>query len=113
MARLRRCDRSDHEGRACLRGVDMAQWKDEIRRRLASLKLAPARGSEIVEEVSQHLKDRFAELRAGGATEEDADRAVLAELSEVDLLARELRRVESQVRYEPVVLGATKGSIIK
>ena len=47
----------------------MPDWKEEITRRLASLKLAPAREAEIVEEVAQHLEDRYQELVAGGATE--------------------------------------------
>ncbi len=90
----------------------MPQWKEEIRRRLARLNLAPAREAEIVEELSQHLEDRYAELCAGDATEAEACRATLAELSDGELLARELRRVEHQVRYEPVVLGSTKHTFL-
>ena len=37
------------------------EWKQEIRRRLASLKLDPAREAAIVEEVEQHLADYYAE----------------------------------------------------
>ena len=44
----------------------MPDWKQEIRQRLASLKLDPTREAEIVEELNQHLKDRYTELRAGG-----------------------------------------------
>ena len=40
----------------------VTEWKQEIRERLASLKLAPAREAEIVEELAQHLDDRFAEM---------------------------------------------------
>jgi hypothetical protein len=36
----------------------MADWEAEIRLRLASLGLTPAREAEITEELSQHLKDR-------------------------------------------------------
>lgn len=56
----------------------MPQWKEEIRRRLESLPLAPEREAEIVEELAQHLDDRHAELCAGGATEAEAHRALLA-----------------------------------
>src|SRR5215510_14368913 len=86
----------------------MPEWKEEIRRRLASLKLAPARESEIVEELSQHLKDRYAELRAGGATPEEALRVALAELGASESLAQELQRVERPVEQEPIVLGTTR-----
>jgi hypothetical protein len=40
------------------------EWKLEIRKRLAGLKLEPTRESEIVDELSQHLEDRYQELRA-------------------------------------------------
>jgi predicted permease len=82
-------------------------WKEEIRNRLANLKLAPTREAEIVEELAQHIEDRYRELLVGGATEVEASRAALAELSESDLLTRELRRVERTAPSEPVVLGAT------
>jgi len=84
------------------------EWKEEIRRRLADLKLAPTRESEIAEELAQHLDDRYAELRAGGATEDAAHRAALGELSESDLLERELRRVERWGTPEPIALGPNR-----
>lgn len=87
----------------------MPDWKQEIEKRLAGLALEPAREAEIIEELSQHVEDRHVELVAGGATAEQASRAVLAELSYGELLSRELRRVELAHR-EPVVLGASRGS---
>jgi hypothetical protein len=72
----------------------MPEWKEEIRRRLESLKLEPAHEAEMVEELSQHLEDRYAELLAGGATPDEAHHAALAELNESESLARELRRGE-------------------
>jgi putative ABC transport system permease protein len=47
-------------------------------------------------------------MDASGATEAEAYRRTLAELSGSELLARELRRVERQVAPEPVVLGANR-----
>jgi macrolide transport system ATP-binding/permease protein len=86
------------------------EWKQEIRERLAGLNLEPAREAAIVEELSQHLEDCYAELLAGGATEAEAERRTLAELSESELLERELRRVELEVAPEPIVLGTNKRS---
>ena len=43
--------------------------------RLARLALRPAREREIIDELSQHLDDRYQELRAGGASHADAMRA--------------------------------------
>jgi predicted permease len=83
----------------------MLDWKQEIRRRLASLQLAPEREAEIVEELSQHLEDHYAELRASGATPDEAYRAALAEVPNSEMLQRQLRLVERQVAPEPIVLG--------
>jgi putative ABC transport system permease protein len=86
----------------------MPDWKPEIRRRLTSLRLAPTREAAIVEELAQHLDDYYAELLAGGATSAEAYRATLVELSESELLARELRRVERPAAPEPIVLGTNR-----
>jgi hypothetical protein len=53
----------------------MPEWEQEIRGRLASLHLAPARETAIIEELSQHHDDCYAESLAGGATEDEAFRA--------------------------------------
>ncbi len=90
----------------------MLQWKHEIRRRLAELKLEPTREAEIVEELSQHLDDRYAELLAGGATQHEASRVALSELCESELLARELRRVERLIKHPSVVLGARRRNML-
>jgi predicted permease len=90
----------------------MPEWKEEIKKRLATLKIEPTRETEIVEELSQHLEDRYLELRAGRATEEDAARKTLAGLSDDELLARELRLVEQPVYSEPVILGASRTKML-
>ncbi len=86
----------------------MPDWKSEIRRRLASLKLSPACEAAIIEELSQHLDDCYSESLARGATPAEAYRAALAELSDPGLLARELGRVEPQESQEPIVLGINR-----
>ena len=74
----------------------MPEWKEELRKRLASLKLPPTREAEILEELAQHLEDRYEELVGSGVPEEEAARAALSELSDSDLLVGELRRIERQ-----------------
>ncbi|HWS88053.1 MAG TPA: ABC transporter permease [Pyrinomonadaceae bacterium] len=86
----------------------MPDWSGEVRRRLAGLKLKPTRESEIVEELSQHLDDRYEQSLRGGASHEEAYRATLQELTESDLLAQGLSRVERPVRLEPVVPGTPR-----
>ena len=86
----------------------MPDWKEEIPKQLAGLNLSPTREAEIVEEVAQHVDDRYRELLAGGATEGEARRTALDEISEEELLAKGLERVEHQVAQEPVVPGGGK-----
>jgi len=80
----------------------MLEWKVEISKRLTGLKLAPAREAEIVEELAQHLEERYYELLADGATEAEAHRIAVEELTNQSLLARELRSVERAVTQEPI-----------
>src|SRR5690348_3025638 len=81
----------------------MSDFKAEVRLRLSRLGLEPTREAAIVEEMSQHLEQRFEELLAQGATESAAEEAVLKELSEGTRLEKELLRVEKQVRFEPAL----------
>jgi len=81
----------------------MPEWRQEILKRLATMKLAPAREAEIIEELSQHLEDRYQELLAAGTKADEARREALEELSDEDLLARGLRQGEREVRPEPGV----------
>jgi len=90
----------------------MREWDEEISKLLASLKLEPAREAAIIKELSQHLDDHYAELRAGGATDEQASRAALAELRSSELLAQELRRVERRVNHEPIIFGIRRMNMI-
>src|SRR5262249_26440026 len=92
--------------------METGAWKEAIRNRLAVLKLDPAREAEITEELSQHLEDRYNELRAAGVTAEQARGAAFAELSDHQLLARELRRVERITSQQPVILGERRSSIM-
>src|SRR5882672_899555 len=86
----------------------MPDWKDEISKRLASLRLAPTREAEIIEELSQHLDDRYEELRIAGRTEAEAYSAAFGELSGSELLTRELRRIVRQINPEPIILGTNR-----
>ena len=90
----------------------MREWDEEISQLLANLKLEPAREAAIVKELSQHLDDYYAELRAGGATAEEASRAALAELSGGGMLAQELRRFERQVNNEPILFGTRRMNML-
>src|SRR5215831_4716858 len=90
------------------KGLTMAEWRQEIRRRLAGLMLAPTREVAIVEELAQYLEDHYAELLASGMTEAEAYRQTLTELSGSELLAHELQRAERQVAPDPIAPGTNR-----
>ena len=86
----------------------MPDFTEEIRKQLAKLRLAPTRENEIVEELSQHMEDQYEQSLSRGAGQEEAYQATLRALTENDVLARELKRVERRVAHEPVALGNEK-----
>ena len=65
----------------------MPDWTQHVRPRLAGLRLSPTREAEIVEELSQHLDDRYRELIAGGMSPDEATRVALSDFSEGNVLA--------------------------
>ncbi len=86
----------------------MLEWKPEVLRRLAPLKLSPTREAEIADELAQHLEDRYQELLVTGQSEDAAFRTAIDELKGEDFLACGLRPVERDLYRDPVALG--KGS---
>ena len=90
----------------------MPDWESHIRPRLVSLRLSPTRENEIVEELSQHLEDRWRELVAGGVSEDAAAALALAGFRERDLLARQLAPLRQARAAEPIVPGAPGGRLL-
>ena len=68
----------------------MPDWKQEIGRRLKDLRIDPARQASIVEELGQHLEDRYAELLSAGSSDEEARRTAIQELDDSELFAAAL-----------------------
>src|SRR5580698_4303385 len=89
----------------------MHDWKPEILRRIAPLKLSPEREAEIVEEIEQHLDDRYKDLLNEGISPDAAFRAALDELKDEDLLARNLQPVESDLYREPLSPGKASSGL--
>jgi putative ABC transport system permease protein len=90
----------------------MPEWRREIRERLAALGLDAAREAEIVEELSQHLDDRYAELRGRGLDDRAARIAALEELNDGERLDQQLRAVTSRAATTPP-LGGSPGSFLQ
>jgi hypothetical protein len=84
----------------------LREWSEPLRARLASLSLNPAREAEIIEELSQHLDQRYEELRAGGTSDLDARRLVIEELLDQDALANQMRSLRQAHVPLPITPGA-------
>ncbi len=78
-------------------------FKTEVRRRIARLHLEPTREAAIVEEMAQHLEQRYEELTTQGLTASAARDAVLKELNENERLEKDLLQVERPVGFEPAI----------
>jgi len=90
----------------------MPDWAQEVRARLSSLQRSPTRESEIVEELSQHLDDRWRELIAGGASPDEATQLTLAEFRGGDVLARYMAALRQAYAPPSLAPGATTGHLL-
>ena len=88
------------------------RWASEVRTRLSSLSLSPTREAEIVDELSQHLDDRYRELIAGGASPEEATRLALADLRSGNALAQQMASLRQAQVSTPITPGAPTGHVL-
>ena len=85
-------------------------WTAHVRERLpASLRLSPTRERDIVDELAQHLDDRWRELVSGGTRPEQAEALALAEFRDRDTLARYLSPLRQAQTPAPVTPGLSTG----
>lgn len=90
----------------------MPEWEREVRSRLSALRLSLTREAEIVEELSQHLDDRWRELIAGGASPEEATQWTLAEFRGGDVLARYMAPLQQSNEPPVITPGVPNGHVL-
>jgi predicted permease len=91
----------------------MPDWKQEISRRLDNLQIDPARKANIVEELNQHLEDRYEELLSAGSSEAEARRTILEELEGSELFAAALpSSMRRSSQSTPPPAGMPSGSLL-
>ena len=88
------------------------RWARAVRSRLSSVSLSPAREAEIVDELSQHLDDRYQELIAGGSSPEEATRVALADFRSGDHLAQHMASLRQAQAAPAVTPGAPGGHFL-
>ena len=87
----------------------MPEWRAEILQRLSGSRLSPAAEREVVDELTQHLEDRYAELCARGVAPDAARMQTLEELEADTSLGARVRRVRKR-SLEPAAHGVRTGS---
>jgi putative ABC transport system permease protein len=90
----------------------MPDWKQHVRPRLAGLRLSPTREAEIVEELSQHLDDRYRELIAGGMSPDEATRVALSDFREGNVLADYLAPLRQAHPPSEITPGASGNNLL-
>jgi putative ABC transport system permease protein len=90
----------------------MPEWTPHLRPRLALLRLSPEREAEITEELSQHLDQRYEELRDGGVSDADARRLAIGELLDRHALADHMRSLRQADVPPSITPGAPPRSLL-
>lgn len=90
----------------------MPDWSQEVRRRLSSLRLTPTREREIVDELSQHLQDRYTELINASASPEEATSLTLSEFRSGNRLAQCLAPLRQAHPPAALTLGEPTGGAL-
>ena len=89
----------------------MPDWTHHLRQRLTHLDLDGGREAEIVEELSQHLDERYEELRRHGSSEAEACRVAMDELVDPDSLVEHMRPLRQAQTVELPTPGMPAGSL--
>src|ERR1051325_1212823 len=88
--------------------LNMPDFKSDIRKSITKLDLSPEHEQEIVEELSQHLEERFEQALKHARTEKEARQLALNELTEPDLVGEQLRRVKMPLRRPSSAIGTQR-----
>src|SRR5688572_14046115 len=91
----------------------MNDWQSEVRARLAPLNLKPEREADIVDEIAQHLAERYREAISAGAAPDEATRLALAEFQDGNALAQRIAALKQAHAPAAVTPGVSTGHLIE
>jgi hypothetical protein len=84
----------------------MPDWKKIVEERIAALRLEGTAEADLIEELSQHLEDRYRDLCNRGMAEEQARQMAVDELEDLDRLRAASNRTKPLPKYDAVLLGS-------
>src|ERR1700680_3694881 len=90
----------------------MPDWVHEVRTRLSPPRRSPTREADIVQELSQHLEDRWRELLAGGVSPDEATQLTLAEFRDGNVLARSVAPLRLAHQPSSITPGVPGGHVL-
>ena len=90
----------------------MHDWQSEVRARLVPLNLKPEREADIVDEISQHLAERYREALSVGASSDEAVRLALGEFRAGNVLAQHIAELKQAHAPAAVTAGASTGHLL-
>src|SRR5215472_4679655 len=92
----------------------MRDFRDIVRERIVPLGLQATAEASLIEELTQHLEDRYRELRSCGTDEEEAHREAAAELDDTYPLKMEFQKNYAMPANEAVPPGdARRGNFLE
>ena len=84
----------------------MPDFRKIVRERIAALRLQAIAELDLIEELAQHLEDRYKEMRIGGATEPEAYQETVSELDDMYPIEAEMRN-QRMPKHHAVPAGDT------
>jgi hypothetical protein len=94
--------------------MPMPDWKSLVGERIESLGLTAAAESSLVDELAQHLEDRYRELSSAGVSAKDAYEQTIGELTDMAPLRAIYERNQRLPKHDPVPFaGATTGNFFE
>ena len=91
----------------------MHDWQSEVHARLAHLRLRPEREADIVDEIAQHLAERYREAIAGGASQDEATQVALAEFRAGNALAQRIAALKQAHTRAAAPPGVSTGHLLE
>jgi predicted permease len=90
----------------------MTEWKKEVSRVLVELRIDPAHEASVIDELAQHLDDRYRELVSKGLSARRARKVTLAEMRDCEMLKRELSQTRPRPGDDPGLLGTPRTKML-
>ena len=88
----------------------MRDWREMVKRSVRDARLRPEDEADVIDELTDHIGDRYTDLRSRGHDDGSAASIIERELEQDGELARHIRASRSTRYAAPAAIGATAGN---